>query len=172
MPFTIRPDRAGVVEHLAHLEADKLEYAGGVLITRYNDTRQVLNDAGRPCNPAAVVREVDAVDRFAPAEHEFAVTPAARRLARGEVKMQEVMGTIEVRDRIHTMALYSLALQLAVFSRKGVQRSLDQGARSWTSRSAGRRGCPASTDASHCSQRDGVLRPVPPPRAGEGSQKA
>ncbi|WP_274565092.1 hypothetical protein [Streptomyces spiramyceticus] len=31
-------------------------------------------------------------------------------------------------DHIHTMAVYSLALQLAVFSRKGVQRSLDQAA--------------------------------------------
>ena len=60
-------DRARVVEHLAHLEADQLEYAGSVLITMYNDIRQVHNDTGCPCNPATVVREVDAVARFAPA---------------------------------------------------------------------------------------------------------
>ncbi|MFF3959428.1 hypothetical protein ACFYY1_40550 [Streptomyces sp. NPDC001890] len=107
---------------------DQLEYAGGVLITMYNDTRQVLNDTGQPCNPATVVREVDAVARFASAEHEFAVTEAARRLARGKVKTQDVVDTMEIRDRIHTMAVYSLALQLAVFSREGVQRSLDQAA--------------------------------------------
>jgi hypothetical protein len=29
-------DRAGVVEHFARLEADQLEYAGGVLIAMYN----------------------------------------------------------------------------------------------------------------------------------------
>ncbi|MFD4335872.1 hypothetical protein ACFWPP_01410 [Streptomyces anulatus] len=41
-------DRAAVVEHLAPLEADQLEYAGGVLITMYNDARQVLNETGPP----------------------------------------------------------------------------------------------------------------------------
>ncbi|MER7694766.1 hypothetical protein [Streptomyces sp. NPDC097610] len=70
-------DRAAVVEHLAHLEADQLEYAGGVLIAMYNDTRHILTDTGQPCNPATVVREVDAVARLAPAEHESPVTAAA-----------------------------------------------------------------------------------------------
>src|SRR2546428_6641017 len=83
--------RAAVIEHLAHLEPDQLEHTGDALITMYNDTGQVLNGTGRPCNPATVVREVDAVARFAPAEHEFTVTTAARRVARGEVKMQELM---------------------------------------------------------------------------------
>ncbi|MGW7695039.1 hypothetical protein ACWGMA_40500 [Streptomyces asiaticus] len=47
------------------------------------------------------MREVDAVARFAPAEHEFAATTAARSLARGEVKMQEAVDAMDVRDRIH-----------------------------------------------------------------------
>ncbi|MGW1996509.1 hypothetical protein [Embleya sp. NPDC001921] len=122
-------DRAAIIEHLANLEPDQLEYAAGVLITMYNDTREVLDDTERPCNPATVRREVDAVACLAPAEHEFAVAVTALRLANGEVKMQEVANTTEIRDRIHTMAVYSLALQLAVFSRKGVQRSLDEAAR-------------------------------------------
>ncbi|RFU85484.1 hypothetical protein DY218_17035 [Streptomyces triticagri] len=44
-------DRAAVAEHLAHLEDAQLQYAGGVLITVYNGTRQVLADTGRfsPC---------------------------------------------------------------------------------------------------------------------------
>src|SRR5882757_9455483 len=41
--------------------------------------REVLRNTGRPHNPATVVREVDAVARFAPTEHDFAVTTAARR---------------------------------------------------------------------------------------------
>jgi hypothetical protein len=41
--------------------------------------------------------------------------------------MQEAIDAMHGRDRIHTMAVYSLTLQLAVFSRKGVQRSLDHG---------------------------------------------
>jgi hypothetical protein len=60
--------------------------------------------------------------------HEVAVTTTARRLAQCEVKMQEAIDAMDVRDRIHTMAVYRLALQLAVFSRKGVQRSRDQAA--------------------------------------------
>jgi len=72
-------DRTAIVEHLADLEEDQLTFAGGVLITMYNDTREVLRNTGRPHNPATVVREVDAVARFAPTEHEFAVTTASRR---------------------------------------------------------------------------------------------
>ncbi|MFF3578608.1 hypothetical protein [Streptomyces mirabilis] len=94
-----------------------------------NDTRGVLRDTGRPHTPATLVREVDAVARFASAEHEFTVTTAARRLARGEAKMQEVIDAMDVRDRIHTLAVYTLALLLAVFSRKRVQNMLDQAAR-------------------------------------------
>ncbi|MFI6663212.1 hypothetical protein ACIBL8_47975 [Streptomyces sp. NPDC050523] len=76
-------DRAAVVEHLAHLAADQLEYAGGVLITMCNDTFQVvLNATGRPCTPGNRHADVDAEAHSAPAEHEFAVTAAARRLAR------------------------------------------------------------------------------------------
>lgn len=59
-------------------------------------------------NPATEVREVDAVARSALAEHGFAVTTAARRLARGEATIREVMGSMEIRDRIHTMAVYSI----------------------------------------------------------------
>ncbi|AUY53547.1 hypothetical protein [Streptomyces sp. CB01881] len=118
-------DRAAIVEHLAHLEDDQLEFARGVVANSYNDTRGVLRDTGRPHNPITLVREVDTVARFAPAEHEFAVTTAARRLARGEAKMQEVIDVMDVRDRIHTLAVYTLALLLAVFSRKRVQNMLD-----------------------------------------------
>lgn len=35
---------------------------------------------------------------------------------------------MEILDHIHTMAVYSLALQLAVFGGKAVQRSLDHAA--------------------------------------------
>lgn len=119
-------DRAAIVEHLAHLEDDQLEFARGVVANFYNDTRGVLRDTGRPHNPITLVREVDTVARFAPAEHEFAVTTAARRLARGEAKMQEVIDVMDVRDRI--LAVYTLALLLAVFSRKRVQNMLDHAA--------------------------------------------
>ncbi|QIY67935.1 hypothetical protein HEP84_35800 [Streptomyces sp. RLB1-33] len=101
-------DRAAIVEHLAHLEDDQLEFAKGVVANFNNDTRGVLRDTGRPHTPATLVREVDAVARFASAEHEFTVTTAARRLARGEAKMQEVIGAMDVRDRIHTLAVYTL----------------------------------------------------------------
>ncbi|MGC0361712.1 hypothetical protein RKD25_009087 [Streptomyces sp. SAI-124] len=67
----------------------------------YNDTHEVLRDTGRRATPS-VVREVDAV--------------------------QEVMDSMEILDHIHTMAVYSLALQLAVYGRKAVQRSLDHAA--------------------------------------------
>ncbi|MFK0048661.1 hypothetical protein ACIQU4_32130 [Streptomyces sp. NPDC090741] len=84
-------DRTAIVEHLADLEEDQLTVAGGVLITMYNDTREVLRNTGRPHNPATVVREVDAVARFAPTEHEFAVTTAVRRkvfgLATADVRL-------------------------------------------------------------------------------------
>ncbi|BBJ37839.1 hypothetical protein SSPO_005570 [Streptomyces antimycoticus] len=82
--------------YLAHLEPDQLEYARGFLIAMYNDTRKVLRETGRPCNPATVVREV--VARFA-----LAVTAAARRLARGEVTMQEIVDSMEILDRVHSM---------------------------------------------------------------------
>ncbi|MER6980834.1 hypothetical protein [Streptomyces carpinensis] len=36
------------------------------------------------------------------------------------------MGSTETLDRIRTMAFYSIAVQLAVFSRKRVQSFLDQ----------------------------------------------
>ncbi len=52
-------DRAAVIEHLADLEDDQLEFAAGVLANTYNDTRCVLQDTERPHNPATVVREVD-----------------------------------------------------------------------------------------------------------------
>lgn len=122
-------DCAAIVEHLAHLEDDQLDFAKGVVANFYNDTRGVLRDLGRPHNPVTLVREVDAVARFAPAEHEFAVTTAARSLARGEVKMQEAIDAMDVRDRIHTLAVYTLALLLTAFSRKRVQNMLDQAAR-------------------------------------------
>ncbi|MFD5079999.1 hypothetical protein [Streptomyces sp. NPDC058371] len=72
-------DRTAIVEHLADLEEDQLTFTGGVLITMCNDTREVLRNTERPHNPATVLREVDAVARFAPTEHDFAVTTAARR---------------------------------------------------------------------------------------------
>lgn len=74
--------------------------------------------------------EIDAVVPFAPTEHEFTVTTAARRLARGEVTMRELIdgGSLEVRDRIHTLAVYSLALLLVSFSRNRVQQMLDKAA--------------------------------------------
>lgn len=50
-----------------NLEDDQLEFTEGALVNAYSDTRQVLWDAGRPPNPATVVREVDTVARFAPA---------------------------------------------------------------------------------------------------------
>ncbi|NGO68553.1 hypothetical protein G5C65_09340 [Streptomyces sp. SB3404] len=37
------------------------------------------------------MREVDALARFAPTEHEFAVTTAARQSARGELTMRELI---------------------------------------------------------------------------------
>lgn len=123
-------DRAAIVEHLAHLKDDQLEFARGVTANFYNDTLSMLRDTGRPYIPASLVREVDAVARFAPAEHEFTVTTAARRLARGEVTMRELIdgGSLEVRDRIHTLAVYTLALLLVSFSRKRVQQMLDKAA--------------------------------------------
>ncbi|WP_225101719.1 hypothetical protein [Streptomyces sp. CoH27] len=123
-------DRAAVAEHLAHLEDDQLEFARGVTANFYNDTLQMLRDTGRPYVPASLVREVDALARFAPTEHEFAVTTAARQLARGEVTMRELIdgGSLEVRDRIHTLTVYALALLLVSFSRKRVQQMLDKAA--------------------------------------------
>ncbi|WP_326695519.1 hypothetical protein [Streptomyces sp. NBC_01766] len=50
-------DRVAIVEHLAHLEADQLEFTAGVLRNTYNDTLQVLGETGRPHNPATVVRQ-------------------------------------------------------------------------------------------------------------------
>ncbi|MFF4352605.1 hypothetical protein [Streptomyces sp. NPDC001530] len=53
-----------------------------------------------------MVREIDQAARFAPAEHEFAVTTAAGHASpRGEATMQEVIDSMEVRDRIHTMTV-------------------------------------------------------------------
>ncbi|WP_051740873.1 hypothetical protein [Streptomyces xylophagus] len=84
-------DRTAIVEHLADLEENQLAFAGGVLITTYYETREVPRNTGRPHNPATVVREVDAVARFAPTEREFAVTTAARRklfgLATADVRL-------------------------------------------------------------------------------------
>ncbi|MET7529819.1 hypothetical protein [Streptomyces goshikiensis] len=84
-------DPTAIVEHLADLEEDQLTFAGGVLITMYNNTREVLRNTGRPHNPATVAREVDAVARFAPTEHKFAVATAARRkvfgLATADVRL-------------------------------------------------------------------------------------
>ncbi|MFE3629398.1 hypothetical protein [Streptomyces goshikiensis] len=42
--------------------------------------------------------------------------------------MQGVIDGMEILDHIHTMAVYTLALQLAAFSRKAVQRSFDKAA--------------------------------------------
>ncbi|WP_280881859.1 hypothetical protein [Streptomyces pseudovenezuelae] len=122
-------DRAAIIEHLAHLEDDQLEFARGVSANFYDDTLSMLRDTGRPWILASLVREVDAVARFAPTEHEFTVTTTARRLARGEVTMRELIGgSLEVRDRIHTVAVYTLALLLVSFSRKRVQQMLDKAA--------------------------------------------
>jgi len=41
-------DRAAIVEHLAHLEDDQLEFARGMSANFYNDTLSVLRDTGRP----------------------------------------------------------------------------------------------------------------------------
>jgi hypothetical protein len=96
-------DRAAIIEHLAHLEDDQLEFARGVSANFDDDTLSMLRDTGRPWVPASLVRKVDVVARFAPTEHEFTVTTAARRLARGEVTMRELIGgSLKVRDRIHT----------------------------------------------------------------------
>ncbi|WP_406301075.1 hypothetical protein OHA61_39635 [Streptomyces sp. NBC_00885] len=84
-------DRAAIVEHLTHLEDDQLEFARGVTANFYNDTRQLLLDTGRPYIPTSLVREVDAVARFTPAEHEFAVIAAARQLVPDEVMMRDLI---------------------------------------------------------------------------------
>ncbi|MFD3373722.1 MULTISPECIES: hypothetical protein [unclassified Streptomyces] len=47
-------DRAAIVEHLAHLEADQLEFARGVTANFYHDTLQMLRDTGRPYVPASL----------------------------------------------------------------------------------------------------------------------
>ncbi|MFG2594965.1 hypothetical protein [Streptomyces sp. NPDC048462] len=44
-------DRAAIVEHLAHLEAGRLEFTAGVLRNAYNDTLQVLRETGCPHKP-------------------------------------------------------------------------------------------------------------------------
>ncbi|MEU0690576.1 hypothetical protein [Streptomyces uncialis] len=49
-------DRVAVVEYLAHLKADQLEFTAGVLRNTRNDTLQVLRETGHPHNPATVVR--------------------------------------------------------------------------------------------------------------------
>ncbi len=115
---------------ILHLEADQLEFTRGVSANFYDDSLSMLRDTGRPWVPASLVREVFAVARFAPTEHEFTVTTAACRLARGEVTMRELIddGSLEVRDRIHTLAVYSLALLLVPFSLKRVQQMLDRAA--------------------------------------------
>jgi hypothetical protein len=65
------------VKHQAHLEDDQLDFAKGVVANFYNDTRDVLRDLGRPHNPIPSCGRSTPVARFAPAEHEFAVTAAA-----------------------------------------------------------------------------------------------
>ncbi len=84
-------DRAANIEHPAHLEADQLEFTRGVSANFYDDSLSILRDTGRPWVPASPVREVFAVARFAPTEHEFTVTTAACRLARGEVTMRKLI---------------------------------------------------------------------------------
>lgn len=49
-------DRAAIVEHLARLEDDQLEFARGVTANFYNDTLEMLRDTGRPYLPTSLVR--------------------------------------------------------------------------------------------------------------------
>ncbi|GGL18961.1 hypothetical protein Sme01_47650 [Sphaerisporangium melleum] len=41
-------DRAAIIEHLAHLEDDQLEFAKGVSANFYDDALSMLRDTGLP----------------------------------------------------------------------------------------------------------------------------
>ncbi|MER5200280.1 hypothetical protein ACWD3J_36705 [Streptomyces sp. NPDC002755] len=88
----------------------------------------MLRDTSRLYVLASFAREVDALVRFALAAHEFAVTTTARQLAWGELTMRVLIdgGSMDVRDRIHTLAVY--ALLFVSLSRKRVQQMLDRAA--------------------------------------------
>ncbi|MEU6211831.1 hypothetical protein ABZ891_18220 [Streptomyces sp. NPDC047023] len=58
--------------------------------------------------------------------------------------MQEPIGAMAVRDRIHTLAVSALALLLTVFSRKRMQNMLDQAARTTEALGGRPRSCNAA----------------------------
>lgn len=118
-------DRAAVAAVLGNLDERQLALTCSVLITNYNDDLRGLSRLqGADVSARALLREVDRVAAFAPAEHEFAVTTAVRDVAHARTDMTTALTNLDPADRAHTLAAYMTAMNISAASRAKYQRRL------------------------------------------------
>ena len=114
-------ERAVVEGVLAGVDADVLDGVLAWLILDHDDLFEELGE------PSMRVRGLDAVAAMAPAEAEFAVTTAVRRVASGESGLLAAVKGLDRRvDHIHAVAICTAVMLLEAVGRTDALRKLDE----------------------------------------------